>query len=134
VCTGAELEIGWLPQLVRQSGNDKLAGGAGVFAAASVVKTLQKPAVLDRAPATCIPRAIRTSRWTRTACSRWRRCSTRASCSSIRPTPPRTRSARRLRRPLVGGDQALGSEGRAAQGRNVVVHHDSWIYLTSGWA
>jgi zinc/manganese transport system substrate-binding protein len=49
VCTGAELEIGWLPQLVRQSGNDKLAGGAGVFAAASVVKTLQKPAVLDRA-------------------------------------------------------------------------------------
>ena len=25
VCTGAELEVGWLPQLIRQSGNTKIA-------------------------------------------------------------------------------------------------------------
>src|SRR3954462_9196629 len=28
VCTGAELEVGWLPMLIRQSGNAKVAPGA----------------------------------------------------------------------------------------------------------
>ncbi|GAB1595297.1 metal ABC transporter substrate-binding protein [Lysobacter claricitrinus] len=49
VCTGAELEVGWLPQLIRQSGNAKVASGAGYFMAASQVKTLEKPTALDRA-------------------------------------------------------------------------------------
>ena len=49
VCTGAELEVGWLPQLIRQSGNPKVASGAGSFMAASQVKTLEKPTALDRA-------------------------------------------------------------------------------------
>src|SRR3546814_12686460 len=31
VCTGADLEIGWLPALVRQAGNPKVNGGKGVF-------------------------------------------------------------------------------------------------------
>ena len=37
VCTGAELEVGWLPQLIRQSGNSKVASGAGSFMAAAQV-------------------------------------------------------------------------------------------------
>lgn len=49
VCTGAELEVGWLPQLIRQSGNAKVASGAGSFMAAAQVKTLEKPTALDRA-------------------------------------------------------------------------------------
>ena len=49
VCTGAELEVGWLPQLIRQSGNTKVASGAGSFMAAMQVKTLEKPTALDRA-------------------------------------------------------------------------------------
>jgi zinc/manganese transport system substrate-binding protein len=49
VCTGAQLEIGWLPQLIRQSGNAKVASGAGSFMAAAQVKTLEKPTALDRA-------------------------------------------------------------------------------------
>lgn len=49
VCTGAELEAGWLPQLLRQAGNAKVASGAGLFMAASQVTTLEKPAQLDRA-------------------------------------------------------------------------------------
>ena len=49
VCTGAELEVGWLPQLIRQSGNSKVASGAGSFMAAAQVKTLEKPTALDRA-------------------------------------------------------------------------------------
>ena len=49
-CTGAELEIGWLPVLLQQSGNAKVQPGQpGNFAAADYVKKLDVPAQLDRA-------------------------------------------------------------------------------------
>lgn len=49
VCTGAELEIGWLPVLLQQSGNAKVqAGQAGNFAAADYVRKLDVPTQLDR--------------------------------------------------------------------------------------
>jgi zinc/manganese transport system substrate-binding protein len=44
VCTGAELEIGWLPVVLRQSGNS-----AGYFEAANYVQKLEVPTILDRA-------------------------------------------------------------------------------------
>lgn len=50
VCTGAELEIGWLPLLLQQSGNAKIQPGApGYFEAARYVTLLEVPATLDRA-------------------------------------------------------------------------------------
>ena len=49
VCTGAELEVGWLPVLLRQSGNAAIQPGQpGYFEAARQVPLLEKPAVLDR--------------------------------------------------------------------------------------
>ena len=49
VCTGAELEIGWLPVLLQQSGNAKVqAGQPGNFAAADAVRKLDVPGQLDR--------------------------------------------------------------------------------------
>src|SRR5256714_2737701 len=50
VCTGAELEIGWLPVLLQQSGNAKVQPGQpGNFAAADYVRKLEVPSQLDRA-------------------------------------------------------------------------------------
>lgn len=50
VCTGAELEIGWLPVLLQQSGNAKVqVGQPGNFAAADFVRKLDIPGQLDRA-------------------------------------------------------------------------------------
>lgn len=49
VCAGADLEVGWLPQLQRQASNAKVQGGDGVFFAAEQIETLDKPAALDRA-------------------------------------------------------------------------------------
>ncbi len=50
VCTGAELEIGWMPVLLRQSSNAKVQPGApGYFEAAQQVTLLEKPERLDRA-------------------------------------------------------------------------------------
>jgi len=49
VCTGAELEIGWLPVLIRQSGNTAIQPGRpGNFEAAAFVRKLEVPARLDR--------------------------------------------------------------------------------------
>jgi len=50
VCTGSELEIGWLPILLRQSGNAAIQPGQpGYFEATRYVALREKPAALDRA-------------------------------------------------------------------------------------
>jgi zinc/manganese transport system substrate-binding protein len=49
VCTGAELEVGWLPVLLRQSGNPAIQPGQpGYFEAAAYVRKLEVPTRLDR--------------------------------------------------------------------------------------
>lgn len=49
VCTGAELEVGWLPLLQTQSGNSKIqTGRPGYFEAASHVVKLEVPQRMDR--------------------------------------------------------------------------------------
>ena len=49
VCTGADLEVGWLPLLLRKSGNGSVQPGqTGHFMAADYVALLEKPTVLDR--------------------------------------------------------------------------------------
>ncbi len=50
VCTGAELEIGWMPMVERSAANARIQPGApGAFEAASHVRLLEIPARLDRA-------------------------------------------------------------------------------------
>lgn len=49
VCNGAELEVGWLPLLQRESGNARIqAGQPGYFEAAQFVTLIEKPQVIDR--------------------------------------------------------------------------------------
>jgi zinc/manganese transport system substrate-binding protein len=49
VCTGAELEIGWLPVLLSESGNDKVqVGQPGYFEAARQIRLMEVPTRLDR--------------------------------------------------------------------------------------
>lgn len=50
VCTGAELEIGWLPVLLRRSSNPRIQPGTpGYLQMADHVPMLERPAVVDRA-------------------------------------------------------------------------------------
>src|SRR5436190_16338853 len=49
VCTGAELEIGWMPLVQQQSANPKIqVGQPGFFEAASAVALIERPARIDR--------------------------------------------------------------------------------------
>ena len=50
ICTGAELETGWLPVLMQTAGNRNVQPGTpGYIAAADYVDRLEKPTQLDRA-------------------------------------------------------------------------------------
>lgn len=50
ICSGSELEVGWLPLLLRQSGNDRIQPGSpGFLEASQYVARLEIPKVLDRA-------------------------------------------------------------------------------------
>jgi len=50
ICTGSELEVGWLPLLISQSGNNRVQRGApGFFEASQFVDRLEVPKALDRA-------------------------------------------------------------------------------------
>src|SRR6266853_4432818 len=50
ICSGSELEIGWLPLLLTQSGNAKIQpGSAGYLEASQFVPKLEIPKVVDRA-------------------------------------------------------------------------------------
>ncbi|MGA7593843.1 MAG: zinc ABC transporter substrate-binding protein [Gallionella sp.] len=50
VCTGAELEIGWMPVVLQESGNSAIQpGSTGHFEAAKYVKMREVPTRLDRA-------------------------------------------------------------------------------------
>src|SRR5258705_951659 len=50
VCSGSELEIGWVPLLLTQSGNSKIQlGTPGYFEASQYVARLEIPKVIDRA-------------------------------------------------------------------------------------
>jgi zinc/manganese transport system substrate-binding protein len=49
ICTGSELEVGWLPPLLRQSGNERIQPGApGYMEASQFVTRLEIPKSLDR--------------------------------------------------------------------------------------
>jgi zinc/manganese transport system substrate-binding protein len=50
VCSGSELESGWLPPMLTQSGNRRIQpGGSGYVEASQLVTRLEIPTVLDRA-------------------------------------------------------------------------------------
>lgn len=50
VCTGSDLEIGWMPVILRESGNNAIQpGSSGYFEATEYVTMLEVPARLDRA-------------------------------------------------------------------------------------
>ncbi|MFD2235732.1 metal ABC transporter substrate-binding protein [Phaeospirillum tilakii] len=131
VCTGAELEVGWLPVLLRQGANPRVQpGGPGFFAAADAVHLKEIPARLDRADGDVHA----------------------AGNPHIQTDPRNIRAvgialAERLARldPAHAGlyrdreaafrarlDQAITGWERAAaplRGQAVAVQHKSWIYL-----
>lgn len=130
VCTGAELEIGWLPQLIRQSGNNRVTAGAGSFFAAAQVTTLERPAVLDRAAGDVHPDGNPHVQMDP------RRLLVIAQRLGARLAELDPGNAALYRQRLADFQTrwlaALArwqQQAEPLRGRNVVVHHISWVYL-----
>ncbi|MCG8024179.1 MAG: zinc ABC transporter substrate-binding protein [Candidatus Thiodiazotropha endolucinida] len=131
VCSGAELEIGWLPMLQRQAGNRKvMPGQAGYFAAADQVERLGIPDRIDRSmgdvhasgnPHVHLdPRRLKTI-----ATALGERL---ISLDSSNAAYYRERLASFIQR----WDEAMTGWQERAQplmGKRLVVHHQDWEYL-----
>lgn len=130
VCTGAELEIGWLPQLIRQSGNSKVASGAGSFMAAAQVKMLEKPSALDRANGDVHPDGNPHVQLDP------RRVLVIAKALDARLVQLDPSNAATYQQRLADFSKRWlaamvrwKAEAAPLRGRKVVVHHVSWVYL-----
>jgi zinc/manganese transport system substrate-binding protein len=131
-CTGAELEAGWLPQLVRQAGNAKVASGPGYFLAASQVKTLDKPSSLDRAAGDVHPQGnphVQMDPYRVLAVAR-------AMSARLQKLDPANAAAYQQRLADFSGRWSAATkrwEAKAAplKGKKVIVHHISWVYLNA---
>ena len=130
VCTGAQLEIGWLPQLIRQSGNTRVASGAGSFMAASQVKTLGKPTSLDRANGDVHPDGNPHIQMDpRRVLIVARRLDDRLA--ELDPANAATYKARGadFEQRWLAAMVKWKAQAAPLKGRKVVVHHISWVYL-----
>ena len=133
VCTGADLEVAWLPLLLRQANNPRVQPGqTGFLAAADFVTLLEIPVSVDRAggdihpfgnphiqtdPRNILPVAVELS----------------ARLGAIDPDGA-AEYARLLEDFRVRWQQALERwQARAAAlaGMEIVVHHNSWIYMNA---
>lgn len=134
VCTGADLEAGWLPVLLRQSGNPRIQpGAAGHFMAAGQVTMLQVPASVDRSHGDVHAEGnphlhLDPGNLARVATALARRFS---------EMDPEGRDAYAQRLADFGARWETATarwrtKAAALKGVTVVVQHDSWPYL-SAW-
>ena len=130
VCTGAQLEAGWLPQLIRQSGNTRVASGPGSFMAAAQVKTLEKPTALDRAHGDVHPDGNpHVHLDPRRVLVIARRLDARlAELDPANAATYRARGADFEKRWLAAMAK-WQAQAAPLRGRKVVVQHISWVYL-----
>jgi len=130
VCSGADLEIGWLPQLIRQAGNPKVASGPGYFLASDQITTLEKPTSLDRSEGDIHPQGnphfqldpYRVLAVAKALAARLAELDTaHAADYQKRLADFSTRWQAAIK--------AWEAKAAPLKGRKVVVHHLSWIYL-----
>ncbi len=131
VCTGADLEAGWLPVLLRQARNPAVQPGQpGHFLAADQVTLLEVPTSVDRAQGDVHPQGnphiqVDPRRIAAVAAALGRRL---AEIDSAGAAEYAARTDGFLKR---WQESTTQWERRAAplRGRRFVVHHAEWVYL-----
>jgi zinc/manganese transport system substrate-binding protein len=131
VCTGAELEAGWLPPLLRQAGNAKVQPGQpGYFEAAAQVERLDVPKTLDRAQgdihAAGNPHVHTDPR--RVATIAGRLATRLAEIDAPNAAHYREQHARFDKR-WTEAVQRWTARAAPLKGQRIVAHHKDWVYL-----
>ncbi|MFZ9311517.1 MAG: metal ABC transporter substrate-binding protein [Arenimonas sp.] len=130
VCTGAELETAWLPQLIRQSGNSKIANGPGNFMAAAQVTTLDKPSQLDRAAGDIHPQGnphVQTDPYRMLAIAK--ALSARLAQLDAANAPFYQQRLADFSARWSAATKQWETRAAPLKGRKIIVHHKSWTYL-----
>ena len=131
VCTGAELEIGWLPVLLRQAANPRVQPGQpGFLTATEYVRLLEAPTRLDRAEGDIHAAG---NPHIQTSPVNIRAVAVAFGQRLAQLDPSRAAAyAQRSQAFLARWDQAIAQwQAKAAplKGIGVVAHHKSWVYL-----
>ncbi len=133
ICTGSQLEIGWLPALLRQAGNDRVQQGQpGNFSATDYVTMLEKPASVDRSEGDVHPGGnphIQTDPRNIAKVAK-ALADTLAKIDSTHASAYATRYQdfdKRWQVALTRWEQ----QSAPLHGMRIVVHHKAWIYLES---
>ena len=134
VCTGAELEVGWLPLLLRKAGNAKVQPGQpGYFMATDHVSLLEKPAVLDRSLGD-----IHAAGNPHVHLDPYRieQVAVALASSLIKVDPSNEKDYQEnLRTFTLEWRNAISQWEKQAErlrGKRIVVNHNNWVYL-EGW-
>lgn len=131
ICSGAQLEIGWLPMLLNKGSNPGvMPGNPGHFIAGDYVKRLDVPATVDRSQGDVHPQGnphVQTNPHNLLLI---------AAALTTRMTELDSDNAGIYQSGLEDFSQRwrkaiLGWEARAAslRGKRVITHHKSWVYL-----
>jgi len=131
VCTGAELEIGWLPVLMARGGNPRVKPGTdGYFEAANFVTMLGVPQHLDRAEGDIHPRG---NPHIQLDPHNIERIAPALSDRLAKLDPANAADyGKRLedfRQRWQAAMQRWETQGASLRGMPIVVHHESWAYL-----
>ena len=130
VCSGAQLEVGWLPQLLRQAGNAKVSTGAGNFMAASQVVTLEKPVSVDRSAGDVHPDGnphVHLDPYRVLAIAK--ALGARLGQLDATHAPIYQQRLDDFEMRWLAAIKRWESEALPLKGKAVVVHHSSWVYL-----
>lgn len=133
VVNGLELEVGWLPGLVRQARNPRIqVGTTGYLDASTVVKRLQVPAKVDRAMGDIHPGGNPHFAWDPRAAANIAEAMGR-SLAAIDPAHAGdfARNAAGLAARLRGlaAEETRRFAGLPAPSRQLLAYHDSLVYL-----
>jgi zinc/manganese transport system substrate-binding protein len=131
VCTGAELESGWLPALLRRSGNPAVQrGGRGYFEASEHVAMLEIPQRLDRAEGDVHAKG---NPHIQLDPGNIQRVATALTARLIEIDAEHTADYRRqledFERRWGAAQKRWSQQAEPLRNMAVVVHHNSWVYL-----
>lgn len=131
ICSGADLEIGWLPKLLQKANNASVRPGTlGYFEASSFVPRLEVPSNVDRATGDMHPQGnphvqANPHNITLIATALSERLQTLDASNAL---VYQQRTDDFLNRWLAAIDQ-WEARGAVLKGHKIIVHHKSWVYL-----
>lgn len=129
VCSGAQLEIGWLPMLLNKANNARVRpGSAGFLEASTLVRRLEVPGSLDRSQGDMHPQGNPHVQMNPHNIS----IVAQALTDRMQTLDPEVDYAAGLESFLTRWQAAMTGwteKAAALAGRRIIVHHKSWAYL-----